>query len=85
MYPENNEHSFHVFERKIIWRIYGPIRIEGNGRVGTNKEIDELIGHEAIVSFAKSLRMGWIGHVERKNNNRMPKMILNAKMEGGRR
>jgi hypothetical protein len=36
------------------------------------------------VSFVKSLRIRWLGHVERMNN-RMPKIILNAKMQGGRR
>jgi hypothetical protein len=29
--------------------------------------------------------MRWPGYVERVNNNRMPKMILNAKMEGEER
>jgi hypothetical protein len=35
------------------------------------------------VSFVKSLRMRWLGHVEVLNNNRIPKMILNVKMEEG--
>jgi hypothetical protein len=74
-----------VFERKIIQRKYGPERAEGSWRIRTNKEVDELIGHEDIVSFVKSLRMRWLGHVERMNNNRMLKMMLNAKMEGERR
>jgi hypothetical protein len=50
-----------------------------------NKETDGLIGHEDIVTFTKSLRIRWLGHVERMNNNRMPKIILNAKMEVRRR
>jgi hypothetical protein len=29
--------------------------------------------------------MRWLEHVERMNNIRMPKMILSAKVEGGRR
>jgi hypothetical protein len=53
--------SVHVFKRKIIWRIYAPICVEGNWRISC------------------------LGHVERMNNNRMPKILLNAKMEGGRR
>jgi hypothetical protein len=74
-----------VFERKIIQRKYGPECVEGSWRIRTNKEVDELIGHEDIVSFVKSLRMRWLGHVERMNNNRMLKMMLNAKMEDERR
>jgi hypothetical protein len=58
-----------VFERKIIRRIYGSIRIEGNWRIRTNKETDDLIEHGVIESFVKSLRIRWLGHFERMNNN----------------
>jgi hypothetical protein len=59
--------------------------MEGIWRTRTDQEIDELIGHEDIVSFLKSLRMRWLEHVERMNNIRMPEMILSAKVEDGRR
>jgi hypothetical protein len=49
-----------------------PIFIQGNWRIRTNKEIYELIRHEDTVSFVKSLRIRWLGHVERMHNNRMP-------------
>jgi hypothetical protein len=73
-----------VLERKIIRRICGTVCIEGNWRLITNKEIDELIGHGDLASFVKYLRIRYLGHVERMNHSRMSKMILNAKMEGGR-
>jgi hypothetical protein len=31
------------------------------------------------------MRIRWLGHVERMSNDKMPKMILNAKMEGDRK
>jgi hypothetical protein len=74
-----------VFESKIIRRIYGLIRIEGNLGIGKNKEIYELIRHEDIVSYGKSLRISRLGYVEIMHNNTMRKMILNAKMDSGRR
>jgi hypothetical protein len=52
-----DEYSVRVFESKIIRRIYGLMCIEGNWRIRTNKEIDELIRHEDIVSYGKSLRI----------------------------
>jgi hypothetical protein len=55
-----------------------------NWRIKVNKKIDILIEHTDTVNFVKSLMMRWLGHVERMNNNRMPKMILSANMDGGR-
>ena len=51
----------------------------------SNKEIDGLLGHENIVEFIEALRIRWLGHTERMSEERMPKMILNAKIDSGRR
>jgi hypothetical protein len=37
------------------------------------------------MGFVKNLRLKWLGHVERMHSGRMPKMILKARMEGGRK
>jgi hypothetical protein len=33
-----------------------------------------------IIGFVKTLRLNWLGHVERMHSGRMPKMILKARM-----
>jgi hypothetical protein len=47
--------------------MYGPLCVEYR-RIRTNEYIDELIGHEDMASFVKSLRIRWLGRVERMNN-----------------
>jgi hypothetical protein len=63
--------ALRIFERKIVRRIYGPINEGESWRIRTNKEIEDR-GAD-IVKFIKSLRFRWCGHIERMNNERMPK------------
>ena len=74
-----------VFERKIIRRIYGPVFIDGEWKRRSNKETDELQGRENVDGLIKALRIRRLGHTERMSEDRMPKMILNAEIDSGRR
>ena len=49
-----DENNLCIFERKIVHRIYGPLYINGEWRIKSNKEIDQLLECENIVSFIKS-------------------------------
>jgi len=37
--------------------------------------LDKLIKHENIINFARAQRLGWYGHIERKQDTRMVKAI----------
>jgi hypothetical protein len=57
----------------IVRRIYGPINEGESWRIRTNKEIEDILEGADIVKFIKSLRLIWYGHIERLDNERMPK------------
>jgi hypothetical protein len=61
------------FERNIVRRIYGPINEGESWRIRTNKKIEDILEGTDNVKFIKSLRLRWCGHIERMNNERMPK------------
>ena len=57
----------------------------GNGKVGTNRELEEMSKGENIVKWIKGQRIRWLGHLERAEQDRMPKKIFTQELEGTRR
>lgn len=77
--------ALRIFERRILRRIFGPVK-EGNMyRIRNNSEINELIGGQDLVRHIKSARIRWLGHVSRMNVTRIPKTILSGTIFGKRR
>ena len=81
----SDEDALRVFERRILRKIYGPIKENGDWRIRYNSELEHLIGGQDIVRFIKARRIGWLGHVERMTEERMPRRILNEKFYHSRR
>jgi hypothetical protein len=48
-------------------------------RIRYNEEINTLLKGEDIVRFIKSQRIRWLGHVERMEDNAMPKRMLKGR------
>jgi hypothetical protein len=65
-----------VFERKIIRKIYGPIKINNEWKLRTNEELNNILANQDIVRFIKSQRIRWIGHLKRMDKNRLPKRVM---------
>ena len=74
-----------TFERKIFRRIYGPKYENGEWKNRTNREVEEMSKGENIVKWIKGRRISWLGHLERMEEDRMPKKIFTQELEGTRR
>jgi len=64
-------------------RIVGHIPVIIKSR--TNRELEELSKGENVVKWIKGQRLTWLGHLERMEENRMPKNIFTQELEGRRR
>jgi hypothetical protein len=82
---KKEEQALLIFERKIFRRIYGPKYEDGEWKSRTNRELEELSKGENIVKWIKGQRISWLGHLERMEEDRMPKMIFTQELEGTRR
>jgi len=74
-----------IFERKIFRRIYGAKYEDGEWKIRTNRELEELNKGENIVKWIKGQGISWLGHLERMKKDRMPKKIFTQELEGPRR
>ena len=74
-----------IFEKKIFRRIYGPKYENGEWKSRTNRELEEMSKGENIVKWIKGQSVGWLGHLERMEEDRIPKKIFTQELEGTRR
>ena len=51
----------------------------------TNRELEEMSKGQNIVKWIKGQRISWLGHLERMEEDRMPKNIFTQELKGTRR
>jgi hypothetical protein len=70
--------QLNVFERKVYRRILGPVydNEKENWRILTNKEIYARVKILTIIETIRLNRLLWFGHVQRMEENRIPKRVL---------
>ena len=73
------EQAVLIFGRKIFRRIYGAKYENGEWKSGTNRELEETSKGENIVKWIKGQRISWLGHLERKEEDRMPQKDLHSR------
>jgi hypothetical protein len=79
---EKEEQVLLIFERKIFRKIYGPKYENGELKSRMNRELEEMSKRENIVKWIKGQRISWLGHLERMEEDRMPKKIFTQGLEG---
>ena len=72
------------FERKIFRGIYGPKYENGEWKSGTSRELEEMNKGENTVKWIKGQRTGWLGHLERMEEDRMQQKKTSLKYWKGR-
>ena len=67
-----------IFERKVYRRVLGPVydNEKGNWRILTNKEIYASVKKPTITETIKLNRLRWFRHVQKMEENRIPKRVL---------
>ena len=85
IYTYKEEQALLIFERNICRRIYGPKYENGEWKSRTNRELEEMSKGENIVKWIKGQRISWLGHLERMEEDRMPKKIFTQELERTRR
>jgi len=73
---KKEEQALLICERKIFRRIYGPKYENGEWKSRKNRELEEMSKGENIVKWIKGQRISWLGHLERIEEDRMPKKIF---------
>jgi hypothetical protein len=64
--------------RRILGPVYG--NEKGNWRILTNKEIYASVKKPAIIETIRLNRLHWFGHVQRMEENRIPRRVLYKNM-----
>jgi hypothetical protein len=69
--------QLNVFERKVYRRILDHVYNEKeNWRIFTNEEIYASVKKPTITETVRLNRLCWFGHVQRVEENRIPKRVL---------
>jgi hypothetical protein len=82
---KKEELALHILKRKVFRRRNGPKYEDGEWKIRTNRELEELNKGEKILKWIKRQRISWLGHLERMEEDRMPRKVFTQELEGTRR
>ena len=81
---KRDQSSLNIFERKILRRIYGPIKDGNIWRRRYNSELYALYQDVDVVRSIKVSRLHWLGHIQRMDHQSLEKMAVMTDPKGRR-
>ncbi|KAJ4440945.1 hypothetical protein ANN_10794 [Periplaneta americana] len=78
------ESALGAFERKILRRIIGPVNENGQWEIMYNQEVMEQYRDMDVVTHIKLRRLEWAGHINRMENQRISRKIMEGRIYGKR-
>lgn len=85
-FTKTSEKMLDKFERRILRRIFGPIKLEDGWKIRYNAELYELYD-DLFISTQINFRKLWadtMGRTYKKNGGELDKIFLKDRMEGRR-
>jgi len=77
-----DQYNLRIFERQILRKIFGLVNIGNIRRIRNNMEIDKLLEGADILRFIKAQRIKWLGHIQRMDQARPTRKLLDWKPMG---
>jgi hypothetical protein len=74
-----DENNLRISERQILRKTSGPVDIDSVWRIRNNMEIDNLIEGADIVRFIRAQRIKWLGNIQRMDQARPARKLLDWK------
>jgi hypothetical protein len=80
---KRNRKQIKTFERKVYRRILGPVydNEKENWITLTSKEIYAVLKKPTVTETIRLNKLSWFGHVQRMEENRIPKKVLYMNLE----
>ncbi|XP_072392502.1 uncharacterized protein [Diabrotica undecimpunctata] len=83
---KKEEAQLRPFDRKILRKEYGLMQEKyGTWRIRRNDEVNELNEGYHIIRYVKSQRLSWLGYIQRHEDTKTTKKMLQLKPVGRRK
>ena len=74
--------ALRIFERKVLRKIFGPVRVGGDFRIRFNSELYEILNHIDAAQRIKIQQLRWVDYVVRMEEDAPARRILDAGIWG---